>query len=202
MYHNAKKGKTMKSICDKIAPNQNAKDAGEAILQSMAGGLIEAAKKYRQYIENGGTDAELRAALPNIGSVLWNTLRAVADGRLDPRAIATGMDSQAGLSMLPISEQRKALDCGVEVLAVDGSALTVQVSAMTKSQKKQVFCGTHMRSLAEQRAWIESERRKEQAHKPKEANAQFEIRKGVLNVKVACSLTRMDLISILGKMEG
>lgn len=179
--------------------------SGERILECMAGGLESAAKAYAGFIADGGTDADLLQEFPQVGVKLWQTLRAVADGKVSPRLIsaASGAVSPA-MIMLPLAEQEKIVVEGADLLTAAGEALKVRLSVMSPMQRRQVFAVDHVRSLPEQRAWIEDQQSRAAAKKPKEANAQFEIdsKKNILRVKMPCDLTRADLLRILAKMEG
>ena len=61
------------------------------------------------------------------------------------------------LKNLPYSQQEKFSKNRIEVLTKTKDILKVEVSSLTKEQVKQVFADDHVRTLAEQRAYIESQ---------------------------------------------
>ena len=89
----------------------------------------------------------------------------------------------------------------------DGSMDTLQVLAsnMTASQVKQSFAKNHVRDLSEQRAWLESER-KRQADKALRDNveiqdAAFVIKGHRVIFRKGCELTASELAQLLAKVS-
>ena len=128
------------------------------ILDALAGGLTEAARIYREYVEHGGDVMALRAEA-RISTAAWRHLDAVALGRVDPRVfLAANASTASALAALPVHMQQQVCDEGVEVLSVDGTALRVNVADLTVEQARMVFGMGAVRDLAAQRAYLESER--------------------------------------------
>jgi hypothetical protein len=85
----------------------------------------------------------------------WRSLEMVGRKQLDGR-ILTGVPFGNKLRSLPMSEQRAVLDGSLSLLVRDGDSLQVKLDAITMDQAEQLFARDHIRSLAEQRTWLES----------------------------------------------
>jgi hypothetical protein len=83
------------------------------------------------------------------------------------------------LMKLPLSEQKLALDQGVEVLEYDEkNTRKIPVAALTPAQTKQVFASGTIRSLAEQRSIIQERKRRE--CRPVNVVAAYHIHRGTV----------------------
>lgn len=83
-------------------------------------------------------------------------------------------------------------DGGFEVLRVD-------LRNLTPEQARQVFADDHVRTEAEQRAWIED--RKALSAVPAKTNLPYRIVRDELLVMIPCKFTRRDLARLLSEME-
>jgi hypothetical protein len=161
--------------------------------------IAKAAVIYVKAIdENPNNHARFASNCPTIPASAWSGFEAVGRGWLDYRLLLTGGSASKALRRLPRSQQSTALDQGVEVLVGSGETLLVRVENLTTVQAKQVFAGDHIRSLGEQRAWLEAQH----APESKEYKAAYIIRKDVLHINAATTLTRKELTRILMEMEG
>lgn len=162
--------------------------------------IHDAAKVYVEAIDADEEAAnEFKAAFPGIPHGAWAGFEAVGRGWLDRRLLWGGGNAAGALKRLPLSQQSKSLDRGVEVLAADGSALLVKVEDMTNAQIKQAFASDHLRNLSEQRAWLESKRQKDT--EPPSVEMPYEVRKGRLVVNEPTTFTRQDIARILWEIE-
>jgi hypothetical protein len=165
-------------------------------------GLENIAKAAAIYVkaidENPNNHAVFAHKCPNIPMSAWAGFEAVGRGWLDYRLLLIGGSTTKSIRKLPLSQQKLALDSGDEVLVSNGESLIVKVESLTPSQAKQVFAGDHIRSLGEQRAYVESR------HSPdaKDYKLAYTIRKDVLHINAATTLTRKELTRILMEMEG
>lgn len=84
-------------------------------------------------------------------------LEAIACGTLDTRLLAPHNRSVNKMVRLPIHEQRRLLDEGVPMVLADKPEqhLIVDPTVLLKEQVAQVFSFDGVRSLAEQRAYLE-----------------------------------------------
>lgn len=67
------------------------------------------------------------------------------------------------LAKLSVAEQHKYLTEPLEVMTSSGDTLLISVDNLTPALCRQVFDGPRIRTLPEQRAWIETENRRQRA---------------------------------------
>lgn len=139
-----------------------------------------------------------REAYPDFSSTFWSRMEAIGRHQLDQRLLYGAHPAERNLRRLAYSEQKQALDHGVEVL-VDGSEMLIQVDRLTPFQTKMVFGPNGIRDLAAQKAWLESENLEHR--RPPAADTGYDIRKGELVIHSPMRLGRTELLQILTRME-
>ena len=164
--------------------------------------VTEAAQQYVAAIDR---DPDFRGYLidemPDVPASLWRALEQVGRGLLDGRIITGGIAYGNRLRRLPIHEQRRAIDESLPLLVGTGDQLPVKLSSLTPDQAEQLFAGDHIRTLEEQRAWLEDRRTKQRAAAVPMAP------EVVVNRKLRCievagvRLTASDLAHYLGKLS-
>ena len=148
--------------------------------------------------ENPNNHARFAESCPTVPASAWSGFEAVGRGWMDFRLLLNGGTATRTLRKLPRSQQTAALDNGVELLVNAGETLLVKVEDLSPKQAKQAFAGDHVRSLGEQRAYLEN-----QYDPPsKEYRPSYEIRRGILHINAATRMTRKDVARILLEMEG
>lgn len=121
--------------------------------------VTEAAQCYVAAIERDPAFRDFIAdEMPDVPASLWRALEQVGRGLLDGRIITGGVAYGNRLRRLPIHEQRRAMDETLPLLVGDGDQLAVKLSSLTPDQAEQIFAPDHIRTLEEQRAWIEDRR--------------------------------------------
>lgn len=125
-------------------------------------------------------------------------LEQIGAGAWDHRLF---LSTRRGLERMSITEQKQALDNGTEVLLADGDVMLVKYDNMTQEQARQVFAATHIRDIAEQRAWMESERNSRHMAIPLEASPVYQIRGKKLYVNRRISFTADELRRLLKQLE-
>ena len=88
-------------------------------------------------------------------------LESVGNGLIDYRLITGEVKNSYQLRSLPVPDQKKFIEGSIEVLTENGETLLIAGQNLTQDQFRQVFNRTHIRSLAEQKAWIESQKTKQ-----------------------------------------
>lgn len=88
-------------------------------------------------------------------------LEAVGNGLIDPRLLGGEVKNAYQLRSLPLPDQQKFIEGSIEVLTENGETLLIAGQNLTQDQFRQVFNRTHIRSLEEQKAWIESQKTKQ-----------------------------------------
>lgn len=137
--------------------------------------------------------------LPEVSGGIWRSLKQVGRGMLDARIATGGVPYGNKLRRLPVSEQRQAMDGTLPLLTASGDTLCIKLDAMMPRQAEQVFASGHIRSLPEQKAWIES-KALEVARSAKPAQS-IEIDKKRRRIVVnGCVMTAADLMDYLRKI--
>ena len=185
---------------------QKARVAGEKIILGLQGGLEVAAESYKEYIVNGGCDRMLRKLYPNFNMSMWNLLRAVSEKRINLTLAAQfGGAIPPAILQLSIKEQDELLKNGVELLTVDNESSELKVKAVTQlslEQSRQVFASDHIRTQAEQRLWLDGQKRiSAPVRDVTKVEATHLVKDGKLTVlKAGTIFTQAALIQILGQM--
>jgi hypothetical protein len=171
-------------------------DRFKAALAQAVDGMKTAAAIYIDAI-NSGTDQELRDAMPQLAPRSWNMLESIGMGTMDPRLFFEGGAAAHALRRLPVSEQKRALDKGVEVYAGGTDRMVVPVHKITPEQAKLVFAYDHVRDLPEQRQILQTEA---VVRKPAAPRQGYEVGKNAVMINVPMKLTKNDLLRILAEM--
>lgn len=123
--------------------------------------ILRAADIYVRFIdavEDG--EERFRRAVPTMKPSAWSELERIGRREIDPRLWNDRSPAGKYLKRLPYSQQRAALDHGVQ-LYIKGNEgddhLIVDTAHLTGLQIKQVFAGDRVRTLPEQRCWLESQ---------------------------------------------
>ena len=124
--------------------------------------IQEAAKIFATRVK---ADPDFRAwALENAPNGSRRTflgLEGVGNGLIDPRLLGGEVKNAYQLRSLPLPDQQKFIEGSIEVLTENGETLLIAGQNLTQDQFRQVFNRTHIRSLEEQKAWIESQKTKQ-----------------------------------------
>lgn len=149
------------------------------------------------YVQDIDRDPELaevyREAYPDIPAGSWKGFEAVGRDALVPQLLWAEDPGPRALARMPKHVQLKHLDAPVEMLTGKGEVLMVNVRGMSQAQARQVFNRNHVRSLGEQRAWLEEH---QPAHDEPEA-LPYEVRSGKLVVLRPVTFTRAQLQKLL-----
>lgn len=188
--------------------NQIQKRAIETFRAAMQAGIDKICEAANIYVAAIDADSSMKDAFaescPGIPPGAWAGLEAVGRGILDRRLLWGGGRAASYLRRLPVSEQKAALDAGVQMVTAKGDTLRVMPEKMTSAQCHQVFAADHIRDAGEQRAWIESQAVE---HSQPVAMATladalpWEVAGGKLIVRTPMTLTRRDIQRVLREME-
>jgi hypothetical protein len=107
------------------------------------------------------------------------------------------------IGKMPIDEQEKILNRGVEVLTTSG-VLRVAIDDLQIGQVEQVFAGMMVRSVAAQKSWIEDRKVTEEIAIARRVNPKadcgYRVKNDSLIVTTLRTFTRKELLEILAKM--
>jgi len=133
---------------------------------------------------------------PDIPKSVWYALESVGRGMLDKRLLFGGGHAKNKLKRMPVSKQKQALDNGLEVL-INGETLIVKPDQMTAPQVGQVFGLDKVRTIAEQKNYVQRKREKDTTPPP----VQYEIVRKKLIVHEPMTLSLSELKGIMRNME-
>jgi len=125
-----------------------------------------------------------------------------------PQLLANTSDGFRKLSACPYREQKLYAENPVKLLVYkdnDTATLIVRIDALTHDQVRQVFAKNHVRDLGEQRAWIESQRKKAIEKAITETSslqeAAFIIKGKRIIFRKGCELTASELAGLLARIS-
>ena len=125
----------------------------ERMKRALLLGLTNAAEVYRECMEAGGDPMALRDQM-TMSRENWNILDQIVNNTLEPEILLLPARVIRALSKLPIQEQRRLLKEGVDLAAVDGSAIRRPLKQLTPWEKKVAFTAEGVRTIQEQIAFI------------------------------------------------
>ena len=151
--------------------------------------------------DHGVTVAEI-SEIKGIPEYILSNYEKIGRGQLAPYLLVSDYEAADPLKRLCYSEQTRLGNEPVDVLiqGPDGPAsIQIRVQDLTRSQCKQVFDKTRVRSLDAQQAFIESNRRKPHApSKPIGGKITYEInRDGTVTFHKGYTATKVELQKIL-----
>lgn len=97
-------------------------------------------------------------AMPDQPSTWWSKIEKVGRGLMHPDLLVNYGAGYRRLERCRLEDQEKYIQKPIEFLTARGDTMKIAVGNLTVDQCQQVFAFDHVRSLPEQRAWIESEK--------------------------------------------
>lgn len=187
----------------------------EEILTDIKGAqdrLLRAAKKWVNLSER--TRGRVIEATPASYREFWSRLDRVGRGELHPQLANVGGLPARYLGRLPVDEQERYLRDLIPVAVTvrnKPDVLLVDVAVMSSRQRAQVFkvAGqtVHVRSVAEQRAWLADQEQRRLAREEMESGlarverpGRWTVEKGKVWIapeKVESGLTKRDMLTML-----
>jgi hypothetical protein len=173
-------------------------------LQEGIGGIVKASEIYVAAIDENPRNADaFRDAFSEwVPASAWSQFEAVGRKWMHPRMLMGGVADKKKATIikrLPYSMQDRVFKKDrFPLLTVDGDTLQVDVLEATASQAEQLFNGPNLRSLGEQRAWLES---RKVAQKDEIAEMlPYVITDGKVTFRRGCVLNRSELRRLLQEM--
>lgn len=176
---------------------QEFKDAWTTSMNNLA----KACKIYVDAIDNNPeAKKEFRKSFPSLSIQAWSRIEAVGRNQMHYLLLSDTSLAAGKLRKLPYSEQKKAIEDSIEVLAQDGTCLKVKSENLTFQMIKQVIARDHIRDIPAQKAYIESQKtiKEIKSKKPREL---WSIKRNMLEVYAPSSFSRKQLLKILQEME-
>lgn len=182
-----------------VVKRTEVKHFGEMLMQGFEM-IGKACQLYVKAIdENPDLKHEFQEEYPTINSAMWARFERVGRGVLRYKLLTSTSSATAVLSRMPYSDQQRYLDNPVELLTTDGDVLKVLASNLTPEQVKQVFSFNAIRSLSEQKAYIESQKLRKKALQAGEKE-KYRVQGGKLIVGGSV-FSKAELLTILCQME-
>jgi len=173
-------------------------------LQELTAGLRGLAKAGAVLIRLLDADPDARARLITEYNIPRNTIATLE--RIGNRLLLPELALDPRFRLLPMTEQKRIVETNVEAFVQkdDGTSDTLLVNIMEAPSeiKAQVINGDHIRSLAEQRAWLIAKNNQKRAAIEVETVPWRTCGKNKVEVLKPCVLSRSDLLSILKAIEG
>lgn len=196
------------------------REAFEALLLDLKAGMDRIAKAARRWVEfSDEVRAKLREAAPPAFGDMWDRLERIGNGSLSPMLYALHGRGAKLLAKMPVPEQERWLSDRVPVLVMKGGnrpdELRVAVEHLSAEQQLQVFkvdaSGVRIRSIAEQRAWMESQKVKREERAARgtgitkiDRPGRWRVEKGRVFVhpdKLAAGLTKSEVSQMLRDLQ-
>ena len=167
---------------------------------------VEAWKKAGQLlvemIENDGLALADIAEKTELPLDVLSQLEKIGRNHLLPQLLLAEYPAARKLERLPMSEQSRLMIEPVEVMLLkdgDPDTLLVPIRHLTGAQVRQVFASNHVRTLAEQRQWIESQR---PVSEPVKVAVPYMLtRRGSVIFNQACELTAKEMLRIVAQIQ-
>jgi hypothetical protein len=122
-------------------------------LRNVLVNMIEVSRDYVAALE---VRPEIKQELRDLGVQVHTLTRMelIGRGSVDERLALQHYSAANRLLALPISDQKAMLDDGVEVMESNGDVRRIPVDQLSSKQVAQVFNGSGLRTLAQQRTWL------------------------------------------------
>jgi len=143
-------------------------------------GILEAAEIYVEAVDEDPANREIfkRELSGTVPTSAWDRLEAIGRKTIDPKLLlGMGGKHTARIKRLPYSLQQAILSGEkFDYLTSSDSTLKIDLLTCTDEQAKQVFDSTELRTISQQKSWIEAEKRERQMSEPVEHYEPYEIR--------------------------
>ena len=164
----------------------------------------QAAKHYYDALKVDASARDMFAeAFPTVSSATWSGFVRIASGEMDARLLFDATPAARALVKCDSTTQTHYIETPIPVSCGNGDTILVQLDKMTGEQARQVFNHGAVRDVAEQRAWIETQKtRKQIKTKPTIDKVNEVFVKGSHLHVGKLKLSRAELLRFLAQMEG
>lgn len=167
--------------------------------------IVDACRIYVNAIDNVPEAKEaFTHEFPNISSTMWKRYEAIGRGHILPEIASNPMKfSDSVIEKFPLSDQKLLVESQVEVITTSGDVIKTTYANMTEDQKRILFARDHIRTLPEQKAFIEKERAENvKAQIKKQSDTTEELRNECLKLLLNKALTTTTLTKIRKILKG
>lgn len=166
-------------------------------------GFIKAGEIYVKAIEQDRSyGARLKEEFSDmVPAKAWNQLEALGRKWIHPKLVLGGMSDPQKTTLvkrLPYSEQSKVFDGErYQLLVSNGDYIEVNLLDATTEQAKQIIGDGLIRSLSEQKSWLESKKVQKEL---KVEELPYQIKGGKITFRKNVSLTRAEMKQLLSQL--
>lgn len=160
---------------------------------------LKCCKIYAYAISNYPDAAEkFKEVCPGIPSGAWRRFELIGMGCMHPSLLTMEHPATKKLERLSFADQKQAIEGQIEVLTKDGDHCRVSIKDLPANLTDQVFANNHIRTLAEQKVWLENQ----SGGKFKPVSVGYKIVGGNrVQIKADTEFTKSDLLRILQEMK-
>ncbi len=166
--------------------------------------ILKACKIYVAAIdENPEVKQEFQEAFPKISDCAWARIERVGREQMHYLLLCDSSPAADKIRKLPYSEQKQILEGGIEVLTSTGDRLKIKAENLTREQVKQVIASDHIRDVAAQKAYIESQKTVDKICHARATGKPVDnwvVTGRTLRVNAPTSFSRQQLLNILQDM--
>jgi hypothetical protein len=204
--HNNNNMKTTKLIINETAIKETVLELRQAIQLGIEAWSKAGETVVRLLDEQGMTLEEIAVCANHelITAAVLGEFERVGRKQVLPKLLAARFPAAACVKRLPLSEQQRLMDEGVEVVVIHGKSvdyMKINVRDLTTKQAKQVFRDTEVRSNGAQRAWLEEQSSQKESKTIRTGqHLSWAIKHGKVIFREACELTRQELAVILTQL--
>jgi len=179
-------------------------DEFRTALQQGIDGITRAAEIYVAAIDDNPQSADVfrDTFADRVAASVWSQFEAIGRKWMHPRLLMGGVSSgrkTTAIKRLTYSTQERIFERErFPLLTSSGDKLMLDILEATNDQLDQMCTGNHIRTLSEQRAWIES-----QAAVVKAEPVQvmpYTIESGRVKFRKGCQMTRAEIRRLLTEM--
>jgi len=170
---------------------------------------LRAGEMYVKMLEEDPDVADrIAAQFPDLSPSVLSRFEEIGRKQLHPRLVLLSGVGPRKLRQMPYSQQERYLNEPIDMLVMDGDTqdvLRVDVRNVSAPVSKQIFAGDHVRSIPEQRAYIEAVRQIEAARQSDTdalASSPWKIRGKRLIVSEPCVIDKSEVHAIFSALTG
>jgi len=167
--------------------------------------LLNFGRNYVRLIA-AGKESEAKEAFPDIPEIKWEQFALCGMGKIAPALLVYSHNGANLIRRLPVKDQEVILSKPIDVLVIRENGQTDSIKAEFKSltgqQQRQVVAYDHIRTLPEQRAYVESQRTTEWTKSAPPENKKYVISNGKVVFPSKAEFTESELWAIVKELAG
>lgn len=170
---------------------------------------IEAGEIVAEYLSKNPNSMGLLCETTGLSEDIIRRFEQIGRKEIYPKLLVNTSLGYRKLSACPYREQELYAESPVDLVVMGDKGpdiLRVSVDHLTPEQAKQVFARNHVRSTAEQRAWLETERKRANeaaaAEKQEIQTAAYAVHGKRVVFRKGCEMTLQELAVLIARLSG